>query len=187
MKKLLTTLLAFSLLGISGCDEQKLTQSSAKFDEPFQTALSKYNSEQYQEAFDDFKELADKGYAPAELKVVEMLLDGKGIRRNEPLAVDRLKKSAEKGEVAMQYRLGEFYYSGQLNRLPKDYHQAKNLFEKAAEKKHSPAQLRLGEMYQNGWGTSQNKQTAKEWFGKACDNGSQKGCEQYRTLLEQGY
>lgn len=187
MKKLLAILVAFSLFGLSGCDEQKLTQSAAKFDEPFQTALSKYDNEQYQAAFADFKDLADQGYAPAELKVVEMLLDGKGIRRNEALAVERLKKAAEKGDATIQNRLGAFYYSGELNHLPRDYHQAKNLFEKAAAQKNADAQHKLGVMYSGGLGVRQNKATAKEWFGKACDNGSQAGCEQYRTLLEQGY
>lgn len=116
-----------------------------------------------------------------------MLLDGKGIRRNEELAVERLKTAAEKGDAAIQYRLGEFYYSGELNRLPRDYHQAKNLFEKAAAQKNADAQHKLGEVYSGGLGVRQNKATAKEWFGKACDNGSQTGCEQYSLLLEQGY
>lgn len=116
-----------------------------------------------------------------------MLLDGKGVRRNEALAVERLQKAAEKGDVAILAHLGELYYSGELKSLPKNYHQAKNLFEKAAEQKHSPAQLRLGDMYQYGWGTRQNKQAAKEWYGKACDSGSQEGCELYRLLGEQGY
>lgn len=40
---------------------------------------------------------------------------------------------------------------------------------------------------------SSNNQTyidisiAKEWFGKACDDGDQKGCDNYRQLNEQGY
>ncbi len=29
--------------------------------------------------------------------------------------------------------------------------------------------------------------TAKEWFGKACDNGAQMGCDRYKRLNEQGY
>lgn len=187
MKTLLATLIALSLFGLSGCDEQKLGKNNEKFDEPFQAAVEKYNNEQYQPAFADFKDLADKGYAPAELKVVEMLLDGKGVRRNEPLAVERLKKAAEKGSAEIQTRLGKFYYSGELNSLPRDYHQAKGLFEKAAEQKNASAQYHLGVMYRDGLGTRQNKQTAKEWFGKACDNGSQEGCNLYRQLGEQGY
>lgn len=184
MKLRLTLFVILGLIGLTGC-EKKL--GGEKFDASFQTAQEKYQNEEYQTAFEDFKQLADQGYAPAELKVVEMLLDGKGIRRNEALAVERLKKAAEKGDATIQNRLGAFYYSGELNRLPRDYHQAKNLFEKAAAQKNADAQHKLGVMYSGGLGVRQNKATAKEWFGKACDNGSQAGCEQYRTLLEQGY
>lgn len=31
----------------------------------------------------------------------------------------------------------------------------------------------------------QNYAVAKEWFGKACDNGSQSGCDAYRDLNTQ--
>jgi hypothetical protein len=31
-------------------------------------------------------------------------------------------------------------------------------------------------------GVRQDKGQAKEWFGKACDNGYQKGCEVYGKL-----
>jgi len=41
-------------------------------------------------------------------------------------------------------------------------------------------------MYNNGQGVRVNKATAKEWFGKACDNGEQKGCDRYRELSLQG-
>lgn len=49
------------------------------------------------------------------------------------------------------------------------------------------AQFFLGVMYANGRGVRQNKITAKEWYGKACDNGNQKGCDAYRELNEAGY
>ena len=44
------------------------------------------------------------------------------------------------------------------------------------------AQFDLGMMYNKGEGVRQNKATAKEWFGKACDNGAQNGCDGYRIL-----
>jgi hypothetical protein len=28
---------------------------------------------------------------------------------------------------------------------------------------------------------------AKEWYGQACDNGSQQGCDNYRELNQAGY
>jgi TPR repeat protein len=33
----------------------------------------------------------------------------------------------------------------------------------------------------------EDKKIAKEWFGKACDGGYQKGCDNYKILNQQGY
>ena len=41
-------------------------------------------------------------------------------------------------------------------------------------------------MYANGEGVRQNYKIAKEWFGKACDNGLQQGCDAYRELNQVG-
>ena len=49
------------------------------------------------------------------------------------------------------------------------------------------AQTSIGAMYEEGEGVRQNKTTAKEWYGKGCDNGSQIGCDQYKRLNQQGY
>ncbi|MFR2644066.1 MAG: sel1 repeat family protein, partial [Haemophilus parainfluenzae] len=40
----------------------------------------------------------------------------------------------------------------------------------------------LGLGYALGVGAKKNKVLAKEWFGKACDNKNQKGCEYYSKL-----
>jgi len=45
----------------------------------------------------------------------------------------------------------------------------------------------LGGLYDFGLGVKQNKKVSKEYYGKACDLGLQKGCEEYRKLNEQGY
>ena len=45
----------------------------------------------------------------------------------------------------------------------------------------------LGLLYRDGQGVRQNLQTAKEYFGKACDVGLQEGCNKYRMLNEKGY
>ena len=53
-------------------------------------------------------------------------------------------------------------------------------YRKAAEQGDAHAQLALGWMYVTGQGGRQDVVIAKEWFGKACDNGLQLGCEAYR-------
>jgi len=57
---------------------------------------------------------------------------------------------------------------------------------KAAVLGHISAQFVLGRSYLKGRGVRQNKSEAKKWFGLNCDNGDQRGCDEYRTLNEQG-
>jgi uncharacterized protein len=45
----------------------------------------------------------------------------------------------------------------------------------------------LGAMYEDGVSVRQDYKKAKEWFGKACDNGFQIGCDEYKKLNQQGY
>ncbi|MBD5416670.1 MAG: sel1 repeat family protein [Desulfovibrio sp.] len=66
--------------------------------------------------------------------------------------------------------------------VKKDYKIAKVFFEKAAEKQNPGAFLALGEMYYNGHGVRQDTAKAKEYYGLACDNGIQEGCDKYAIL-----
>jgi len=54
--------------------------------------------------------------------------------------------------------------------------------QRLANQGNASAQYNLGVMYHNGEGVRQNINTAKEWFGKSCDNGEQLGCDKYRIL-----
>jgi hypothetical protein len=42
-------------------------------------------------------------------------------------------------------------------------------------------------MYLDGRGVRQDTYQAKEWLGKACNNGHQKGCNVYKALDKAGY
>ena len=55
-------------------------------------------------------------------------------------------------------------------------------FIKAAEQGNAKAQFIVGGLYWFGKGVQVNKSLAKEWLGKACDNGDQQGCEFYGKL-----
>jgi len=43
-----------------------------------------------------------------------------------------------------------------------------------------------GQFFAFGAGVKKNLSMAKQWYGKACDNRSQKGCEAYARLNKQG-
>lgn len=92
-----------------------------------------------------------------------------------------LTRQAQSGDVAAQVDLADEYY---------DQGNHAKAFEwntKAAGQGHAQAQHNLGVMYRQGKGVSQDKSTAKRYFGQACDNGYQSGCDHYRILNEQGY
>ena len=64
----------------------------------------------------------------------------------------------------------------------RDYQTAFKLLLPLAEQGYASAQFNLGVMYASGQGVKQVDEHAKEWLGKACDNGEQEGCDTYREL-----
>ncbi|MES1964788.1 hypothetical protein M0N77_05505 [Psychrobacter sp. AH5] len=62
------------------------------------------------------------------------------------------------------------------------------MFQKAANQGNMYGQNIFGTFYEEGLGgLKQNRATAKEWYGKACDQGLQSGCDEYKRLNERGY
>lgn len=97
-----------------------------------------------------------------------------------------MKKWAEQGNVEYQLKIGLIYYQGKGVR--QDLVLARKMFQKAANKGNARGQGALGFFYEDGLGgLRQNRSTAKEWYGKACDKGLQDGCDEYRRLNERGY
>ena len=97
-----------------------------------------------------------------------------------------MKKWAEQGNAEYQVKVGWKYYAGKGVR--QDVVLARQMFQKAASQGDRQGQGMLGLFYEKGLGgLRQNRTTAKEWYGKVCDQGSQKGCDNYRRLNEQGY
>ena len=81
-----------------------------------------------------------------------------------------------------------------INTLPfkggnvqRDYGEAIKWNRLAAAQGQADAQSNMGKIYSDGLGIRQDKKTAKKWYGKACDKGNQRGCDNYRTLNKAGY
>ncbi|HHF3822997.1 sel1 repeat family protein [Haemophilus influenzae] len=88
---------------------------------------------------------------------------------------------AEQGNALAQMMLGVMYAEGQG--VKQDDVEAVKWYRKAAEQGYADAQAMLGFSYLLGKsGVQVNKSLAKEWLGKACDNGHQAGCEYYGKL-----
>ena len=95
--------------------------------------------------------------------------------RNIKIDVVRLESMANEGNSFAQKMMGDMYSHTDL---------AKSFawYEKAAKQNDTLSQHNLGVMYENGTGVRQDYKMAKEWYGKACDNGEQSGCNNYRRL-----
>ena len=87
-----------------------------------------------------------------------------------PQALAACQATAQQGDAAAQYELGEFYYDGQ--RTPRDLPQALHWFEQASLQGNAQAQLRLGSMFFRGEGVPANNVQAYIVLKMAAVNGS---------------
>lgn len=92
---------------------------------------------------------AEQGNAKGASIVAGCYLQGKGTRKDMPLAVEWLQKAAKQGDAEAQYNLGSIYYYG-VEGVPKDEKKAFPLFEKSANQDDPDAQYNLGLMYYLG-------------------------------------
>jgi TonB family protein len=93
-------------------------------------------------------------------------------RRSEPIdteLLERIRNSAEQGDVTVQFRLGMMYRLG--DGVPQDYAEAEKWLRTAAEQGYPPAQYNLGMMYRLGDGVLQDKVEAEKWIGTAAEQG----------------
>ena len=157
--------------------------------------------------FQETLQTAEQGFAQAQYNLGNMYANGQGVRQDYAQAVQWFGKAAEQGFAYAQFNLGLMYAKGQgvhqddaqavqWYRKAAEQGDAKATasnyrltwtYRKAAEQGDAKAQFNLGVMYEEGKGVRQNLVIAKEWFGKACDNGLQQGCDAYRELNQAGY
>lgn len=101
-------------------------------------------------------------------------------------SLDDMKRWAAQGNVEYQIKVGAIYYDGQGVR--QNLILSRKMFQKAAKQGDARGQAALAMFYEDGLGgLKRNRSTAKEWYGKTCDQGYQYGCDEYRRLNERGY
>ncbi len=95
----------------------------------------------------------------------------------------RYRKAAEAAKKACTYGVsnscflaGMVYYAGASD-VNADISAARGLFEKACETGNNGGCAYLGWMYENGEGVTKDRDTAKQYYLKACNLGHAKSCE----------
>ena len=79
------------------------------------------------------------------------------------------KLSAEQGDAAAQYNLGNMYRRGEG--VPLNVVEAVKWYRLAAEQGYANAQFNLGFAYANGYGVPQNAAEAAKWYRLAAEQG----------------
>lgn len=137
------------------------------------------------EKFTYDKALAEQGSATHQNYLGSHYKYGEGVRQDYSKAIFWFKKSTDQGNAQGQFELGNLYFNGQG--VNQDYKKAMYWYKKGSEQRHSASQYMLGLIHHYGREGVTNKSVAKEWYGKSCDNGEQLGCDEYRTLNQEGY
>ncbi len=135
----------------------------------YRRGSASYNSKNYGAAVNDFREAAEREYAPAQCYLGYCYECGHGVPQSYEKAAEWYKKAAERGNADAQNSLGSCYYNGQG--VPQDYEKAAQWYRKAAEQGHADAQYNLAYCYENGEGVSQDYGKAVEWYAKAAEQG----------------
>ncbi|MEY3812306.1 MAG: hypothetical protein RI910_1024 [Verrucomicrobiota bacterium] len=74
--------------------------------------------------------------------------------------------AAKAGFAWAQYKLGDYYYSGDEG-YPVNYARAAEWYEKSAQNGHAKGQLAIGIAYRRGQGVAKSTSTAVYWMRKA--------------------
>jgi len=113
--------------------------------------------------------LAEHGNAEAQYKVGEMYELGRGVPKDEPLAISWFKKASAQGHKKSDYKL--LYLDIKSNGLNQTTKPQLNKVRQESASGNSNAQYFLGKMYANGVGVPKDLKNALIWLNKANFNG----------------
>ena len=120
-----------------------------------------------------FEKAARRGYAPAQVNLAMMYLQGWGITHNDGTALYWLTLAAQQGHPVGLFDLGQLYLKGCGVR--QDYAEALRLFQESARKGNAAAEVNIGFMYDAGLGVPCDRGVAAEWYRKAAEAGEPAG------------
>ena len=130
----------------------------------FEDGANAYKRGNYQGALNAWRNLSQTD-ATVQNNIGIMYMDGRGVARNMPLAVQWLARSAANGSSLVQNNLGGLYRDGKgVNR---DFNKALTYFSASAAQGNAAGQLNLGLMYMYGQGVRQDLARAYMWFDLA--------------------
>ncbi len=128
-----------------------------------------------QKALKFFHKACEAGDAESCGEIGFIYEDNKSINKNLEKAYEFYERACTLGDYGRCVYLGTLY-------AEKNNFKALKFFKKGCEGKLAGSCMTTAYMYHLGKGVRQNTLTAKEYYGKACDFGDEKGCQNYAEL-----
>jgi TPR repeat protein len=125
-------------------------------------AMAAYRSQDYVKAVQLLRPLAEKGDRTAQFRLGALYAEGKGVARDDKIALGWFEKSAEQGDAMAQYDAGASYAAGVG--APRDDVMAAKWFRRSADQGMAYAQLNLALLYASGRGVNQDNVEAMAWL-----------------------
>lgn len=129
-----------------------------------------YRVNDYDRAFDLFRQSAEAGNTAAMVNLGECYCDGEGTEQNILEGVRLFKRAAARGQSKGMNHLAILYYLGEGG-LEQSSALAFSWFKKSAETGNSFAMFQVGRMYIDGDGVPENVNEGIAWLKKAADKG----------------
>lgn len=148
-----------------------------------EAGIAAVEKQDYMNAYQVFKTLADQGDAEAQHNLAILYRQGKGVMQDSKLAAEWFRKAADQGLPSAQYYLGHLYDVG--DGVEKNPELAVSWYQKAAQQGNPMAQSNLGVAYIAGEGIKQDIILAYVWFSLAASQGLTAALENRNELKKE--
>jgi hypothetical protein len=135
----------------------------------YQLGRALRNGDRQDEAFEQILSAAEKGYVRAQSETGRLYGAGKGVTRDQRLALDWYERAANQGDLEALTASAAHYFFGVGTE--KDGQEAIARFRSAAQGGYANAQYFLGVRYRNGEYVNRDFKKAIFWLQRAADQG----------------
>jgi TPR repeat protein len=118
-----------------------------------------------------YRDAAEQGHRPAQVKWGLALIEGRHVVQNFVAGESWLRRAALSGDPRAAALVGDLYVRG--SPLPPNYVEAASWYRRAAEAGDGYAARALGSMYLTGAGVAQDDQEAARWLRVSAEAGDQ--------------
>jgi uncharacterized protein len=142
-------------------------------------ANAAYDDEEYQDAFDIWKPLADKGNMQAQMELAHAFEHCNCVAKGDDLAVDYYYMAGKKGNLAAIRQIGYIF-----RYKKRDKAEAAKYYKTAADLGDAESQIELGDLYQSGVGGAATLTQAPKYYLMAAAQGDKAGYSRLGYLYE---